>query len=42
MIAATIALEWRISRPAAWLMVPYLGWVTFASALNGTIWRLNS
>ncbi len=42
MIVATIAFEWRISRPAALLMVPYLGWVTFAAALNATIWRLNS
>ena len=30
------------SRPAAFLMLPYLAWVTFASTLNGTIWRLNS
>ena len=23
------------------LLVPYLAWVTYATALNGTIWRLN-
>jgi tryptophan-rich sensory protein len=40
-IAATIALDWRISRVAALLLVPYLAWVTFASALNAAIWRLN-
>lgn len=27
--------------PAAWMFVPYLAWVTFAAALNFTIWRLN-
>ncbi len=41
-IVATICSEWRISRIAALLMVPYLAWVTFAATLNGTIWRLNS
>ena len=32
----------RVSRAAAWLLLPYLAWVTFASALNITIWRLNA
>jgi tryptophan-rich sensory protein len=40
-ISATIVVFQRRSRPAAWLMVPYLAWVTFASALNAAIWRLN-
>ncbi len=26
---------------AAWMMVPYLCWVTFAGALNRAMWRLN-
>lgn len=30
-----------ISRAAAWLMVPYISWVTFASILNYTVWMLN-
>ncbi len=31
----------RISRPAGWLLVPYLAWVTFVTVLNAGIWRLN-
>ncbi|MBI2278612.1 MAG: tryptophan-rich sensory protein [Candidatus Brennerbacteria bacterium] len=31
----------RISRPAAWLLVLYLAWVTFATYLNAAIWLLN-
>jgi len=33
-IAALIALAWRGSRLAAWLLVPYLAWVSFAGVLN--------
>lgn len=41
-IAATIALFARVSKPAAWLLVPYLAWVSFAGFLNYSIWQLNS
>ena len=40
-IAATVVAFARVSPPAAYLMVPYLCWVTFASVLNCVIWRLN-
>lgn len=40
-IAMTTYLFWRVSRLAGVLMVPYLGWVAFATALNFGIWRLN-
>lgn len=40
-ILATIRAFWRLDRAAALLLVPYLAWVTYATALNGTIWRLN-
>ncbi|WP_088347916.1 MULTISPECIES: TspO/MBR family protein [Rhodomicrobium] len=32
----------RYSRPAALLLVPYLAWVTFASALNWRVVQLNA
>lgn len=31
----------KMSHTAAWLLVPYLAWVTFAAYLNWAIWRLN-
>ena len=40
-ILATILSFWKISRPAAYLLVPYIVWVTFAAVLNFYIWRLN-
>lgn len=40
-IAATVVASWRASHAAAWLLVPYLAWVGFATALNAAIWRLN-
>jgi translocator protein len=40
-IIATIAAFHRVNAVAAWLLLPYLAWVTFAAALNLTIWRLN-
>ena len=31
----------RVDKTAAWMVVPYLGWVTFAGALNASIVRSN-
>lgn len=31
----------RVNRVAAWLIVPYLIWLSFAAALNFDIWQLN-
>ena len=33
-VIATIFLFWKVRPPAAWLLVPYLAWVLFATALN--------
>ena len=40
-ILATLIAFSRWSRTAAWLLAPYLAWVTFAGYLNWGIWRLN-
>ena len=41
LIVATVVSFWRISTLAAVLLLPYLAWVTFASALTFAVWRLN-
>lgn len=41
LIAATIYLFYQISKPGAWLMVPYFVWVVFAGYLNLGIYALN-
>lgn len=41
-ILATLIAFLRINRAAGMLILPYLLWVTFASALNLAIWRLNT
>jgi benzodiazapine receptor len=40
-IVATIAAFHAVNALAAWLLLPYLAWVTFAGALNFTVWRMN-
>jgi tryptophan-rich sensory protein len=40
-LAATLGLFWRVRKAAGALLMPYLAWVSFAAALNFTIWRLN-
>ena len=41
-ILLTIFAFARISKTAAWLLVPYISWVSFAAMLNYTIWQLNA
>jgi tryptophan-rich sensory protein len=40
-IAGTTIAFWRVIPAASVLFVPYLIWVSFATALNYAIWRLN-
>jgi len=40
-IAATLTAFRPVNRVAAWLLAPYLAWVSFAAALNFTLWQLN-
>jgi tryptophan-rich sensory protein len=40
-LVGTIIAFHRIDRPAAYLLLPYLAWVTFATALNGAYSFLN-
>ncbi len=40
-IVWTMTLFYKISKPALWLLVPYILWVSFAAYLNYSIWMLN-
>ncbi|MFT4096170.1 MAG: TspO/MBR family protein [Rhodoblastus sp.] len=40
-IAANIFAFGKLDRLAAWLLVPYLAWVSFAAALNTGVYLLN-
>jgi tryptophan-rich sensory protein len=40
-IVATLVAFRRVRPLAAWLLAPYLLWVSFASALNFAVWQLN-
>jgi benzodiazapine receptor len=41
LIVATIVTFWRVRPVAGLLLVPYLLWVSFATALCWTVWKLN-
>ncbi len=41
LILATAILFYQLSKPAAWLLIPYLIWVTFAGYLNFGVFILN-
>lgn len=40
-IVVTAVLFWRVHRTAGVLLLPYLAWTSFATALNFSIWSLN-
>ena len=40
-IVWTMTLFYKISKPAMWLLLPYILWVSFAGYLNFSIWILN-
>lgn len=40
-IVLTILYFYKLSRTAAWLLVPYVLWVSFAAFLNFHFWKLN-
>jgi translocator protein len=40
-ILATSIEFWKVVPAAGWLLFPYLIWVSYAAALNFSIWRLN-
>jgi tryptophan-rich sensory protein len=41
-IAATILCFFRVRKEAAYLLVPYIAWVSIATVLNGTIYLMNT
>lgn len=41
LVALTLAAFWRVRPLAGALLVPYLAWVTFATALTWSVWRRN-
>lgn len=41
LILLTIVSFGKISSLSAWLLVPYISWVSFAGVLNYSIWSLN-
>jgi len=41
MIAATIGAFYRVKKSAAYFLLPYIAWVTIASALNGAVYFMN-
>jgi benzodiazapine receptor len=41
LLVATVAAFWQVRRLAGLLMLPYLLWTAYATALTAAVWRLN-
>jgi tryptophan-rich sensory protein len=41
LILCTVVAFWRVRAVAGALLVPYLGWVTYAAALTYAVWQRN-
>lgn len=41
LIIATVVSFWRVRPLAGALLIPYLLWISFATALNFSVWQLN-
>lgn len=41
LVLLTILQFWQVDKTAAWLLVPYLAWLTFATVLNAAVWVTN-
>ena len=41
LVAATTLVSWRVRRLAGVLLLPYLAWVTLATALTFSVWQRN-
>ena len=42
LVLLTMLAFWKVSKPAAWLLVPYWAWLLFATTLNAAAAVLNS
>ena len=42
MIVVTIWAFYRVKKLAAYLLIPYIAWVSLASVLNGAIYFMNA
>jgi tryptophan-rich sensory protein len=40
-IAVTILKFYKVSKSAAYILIPYIAWVSFAALLNYSVWQLN-
>ena len=41
LVLVVILIFWKIDKTAAWLLIPYLAWLTFAVYLNAGVYILN-